>query len=340
VVFTLGPAAYGLSDADWLYAVDRPVVAQNNSERDRVAQEALLVVLSRITGLASVPRSPVIAEALTAPDNYYNRFVFFTTREASGEPQTHLRITFQSNAVLALVKAANLPVWWSKRPNVMAWLVLEDGNTRDILSSSSDHPLVKGLRTYAADRGVTLNLPLMDLDDSLAVSPADVWGKVAQSLDAGAARYDADLVLVGRLSQTQTFDGEIYRGDWEVWVDGQPLATNFTTQDIDAAVRSGVDMLADRLAEQYAVLPRAQRAERLYISGLEDADSYATLMSYLTSLEFVDALDVEAIDSKRLRLSLTSRAGPEQLLSLLTAQGRLREDMLYRGLEMQLIWQG
>ena len=333
-------SAQALSDADWLYAVDRPVAAQSNEERDRVAQEGLLVVLSRLTGLVSVPRTPAIAAALEQPQNYYNRFVFFTTREASGEPQTHIRITFQSNAMLQLVKTANLPVWWSKRPNVLAWLVVDDGSSREILASSSPHPLVAELRKYAADRGVTLTLPLLDLDDSLAVSPADVWGKVTASLEQAAERYDADLVLVGRLSQDQTFDGEIYRGDWEIWLEGQPLATNFTTPDLAEAVRGGIDMLTERLAEKYAVLPRAQRAQRIYISGLSDVLGYAELMTYLNSLEFVDGLDVEAIDDRRLSLSLVSRAEPEQLLALLTAQGKLREDLLARGFEMQLIWQG
>ncbi|MCR9258957.1 MAG: DUF2066 domain-containing protein [Pseudomonadaceae bacterium] len=340
VLGLLAPVAHAVTDADWLYAVDRPVTAQTNAERDRVAEEGMLVVLSRLTGLASVPRTPTIAAALEQPQNYYNRFVFFTTREASGEAQTHIRITFQSSAMLHLVKAAKLPVWWSKRPEVLAWLVVDDGNSREILASSSSHPLVRELRRYAADRGVKITLPLLDLDDSLAVSPADVWGKVTASLDQAAARYDADLVLVGRLSQDQTFAGDVYRGDWEVWLDGQPLAANFTTPDLAEAVRGGIDMLADRLAEKYAVLPRTQRAQRIYISGLTDILGYAELMAYLGSLEFVDALDVEAIDDSRLSISLVSRAEPEQLLALLTAQGRLREDLLSRGFEMQLIWQG
>jgi len=332
--------AQAVTEADWLYAVDRPVAAQTNEERDRVAEEGMLVVLSRLTGLASVPRTPAIAAALEQPQNYYNRFVFFTTREASGDPQTHIRITFQSNAMLQLVKAANLPVWWSKRPDILAWLVVDDGVSREILASSSSHPLVARLRNYAADRGVKLTLPLLDLDDSLTVSPADVWGKVTASLDQAAARYDADLVLVGRLSQDQTFEGDVYRGDWEVWLDGQPLAANFTTPDLAEAVRGGIDMLVDRLAEKYAVLPRAQRAQRIHITGLSDVLGYAELMAYLNSLEFVDALDVEAIDDSRLSIALVSRAEPEQLLALLTAQGRLREDLLARGFEMQLIWQG
>ncbi|XOV82953.1 MAG: DUF2066 domain-containing protein [bacterium] len=333
-------SAQALSDADWLYAVDRPVSAQSDAERNRVAQEGLLVVLSRLTGLASVPRTPAIAAALAEPQNFYNRFVFFTTREANGEQQTHLRITFQSNAMQQLVKTANLPVWWSKRPNVLAWLVVDDGLSREILASASPHPLVTQLRNYAADRGVTLTLPLLDMEDSLAVSPADVWGKVTASLDQAAARYDADLVLVGRLSEDQTFNGEIYRGDWEVWLDGQALAANFTTPDLAEAVRGGIDMLTERLAEKYAVLPRSQRAQRIYISGLSDILGYAELMAYLNSLEFVDALDVEAIEGPRLSISLVSRAEPEQLLTLLTAQGRLREDLLTRGFDMQLIWQG
>ena len=102
----------------------------------------------------------------------------------------------------------------------------------------------------------------------------------------------------------------------------------------------GIDLVADRLAEYYAVLPRELRLRQLTITGLDDGASYANFMQYLASLEFIDHVDVTAIDAAKLHIALASRAQEDQLLMLLTAQGRLAEDKLYRGLGRQLIWRG
>jgi len=330
-----------VTEAAWLYEVERPVAAQSNEERDRAASDALLVVLTRLTGLTSVPRSPVIGAALARPANYYNQFVFFVNDD-SGTEQINLRITFQADAVLALIEEAGLPVWWSKRADMLAWIVVDNGGNREILASSSQHPLVAGLKERARQRGIPLTLPLMDLDDQLAVGTGDIWGKLGQTLDAGAARYGAELVLVGRISRAQTsfLDRQPFRGDWEIWLDGRPLAQNFTAANAEDAAYMGIDLVADRLAEYYAVLPRELRLRQLTITGLDDGASYANFMQYLASLEFIDHVDVTAIDAAKLHIALASRAQEDQLLMLLTAQGRLAEDKLYRGLGRQLIWRG
>lgn len=339
----LAVPVWALAEADWLYAVERPVAAQSNAERQRAAADGLLEVLSRLTGLTSVPRSAEINAALARPSAYYNQFVFFTEDDpVSGEEQTFLRITFQRSAIQELIKSSNLPVWWSRRPQIMAWLVLDNGGRREILGSESQHPLATALKQRAAQRGLSLTLPLMDLDDQLAVSSGDVWGKVAQTLDAAAARYGADLVLVGRVSRSMSagIDIQPFRGDWEVWLDGQPLAENFTALDALSAGQLGVDLIADRLAEKFSVLPRALGRQPLSVTGLRDPSGYAEFMRYISSLEFVDRVDVVSIQAETLYITLDSRAQLSQLKMLLTAEGRLTEDMLHRGFAPQLIWQG
>ena len=43
-----------LVDASWIYTVEQPVEAQSQEERTRAAHDGLLIVLSRVSGLASV----------------------------------------------------------------------------------------------------------------------------------------------------------------------------------------------------------------------------------------------------------------------------------------------
>ncbi len=333
---------YALEEATWLYAVEQPVAAQTLDERQRAAAEGLLVVLSRLTGLASVPRSAAILAALERPEAYYNQFVFSTRDLPSGLEQRYLRITFQPAAIQNLIRSAQLPVWWSKRPKVLAWVVMDNAGERDILSSASEHPLLAELAERAASSGLPLTLPLMDLNDNLAITAADVWGKVGQSLDTASQRYAADLVLIGRLSldRERLITGQPYRGDWEVWVDGKPLVDNFTGVSAQEAATRAIDLMANRLAEQYAVLPRSLKVQRLSVTGLDATADYAEFMTYLENLEFIDRVAITGLNPSAVQVALASRAEPEQLEMLLTAEGRLTRDRLYRGLDLQLIWRG
>ena len=329
------------ADPAWLYEVELPVSAQSDVERNRAAGEGLLIVLSRLTGLSSVPRSAPIVKALARASDYYNQFVFFSAID-DNQDQGYVRLTFQADAVQGLINSASLPVWWTKRPEILTWVALDVGGNREILSSSSQHPIVMALKSRARLRGLPMTLPLMDLDDRLNVAVADVWGKLGESLDAGAARYGAELVLIGRIARVQTtfMDAQAYRGDWEIWLNGEPLVKNFSAVSALEAADIGVDMVANRLAERFAVLPRQLRQQRLAITGLNDPGSYAAFMQYLDGLEFIEHIDVTAIDAATLHIALASRARLEQLMMLLTAEGRLAEDKLHRGLEVQLIWQG
>ena len=90
-------------------------------------------------------------------------------------------------------------IWRSERPSVIAWLVADDGTGRRILASDSEHPVIDGLKDRAWDRGVPLQLPLLDLADQLLVEPAAVWGRLSQALVPASERYEAAIILIGRL---------------------------------------------------------------------------------------------------------------------------------------------
>ena len=106
--------------------VSDSVFARMRSERERVARAGLLRVLTRVTGLKSVPRNDVVTEALAQPDRFYSEFVFFNRADTSGLERLHLKVVFQRDAVLTLVGEAQLPVWWNRRPQVLAWIVVEE----------------------------------------------------------------------------------------------------------------------------------------------------------------------------------------------------------------------
>ena len=316
----------------WLYDVDVAVEGRTAAARMAVSGEALAEVLSRVSGLAHVPRNARVREALGRPEAYYNRFVFLDADE--------LRIHFVPGEILKLMDEARLPVWSANRPQAMAWLVVERGGIRQIVDG--EHPLAATLSERARQRGLILKLPLMDLEDRLRVQPAVVWGRLFSTLDKASRRYAADLILAGQVqdevcvseSRTGCF---FYVGTLQAWMEGEEFATEFAVSDIEEAGQMTVDFIADELAGRFAVLAREPSSLSLIIRGIDSPVGYGRLLGYLDGLEFVSSVDVAAVEIGRLEITLSTRASLEQLVELFERDGRIRPDPAN---EAVLIWRG
>ena len=102
-----------LGEADGeLYLVEREVDSQSSVERDSVAKDALIGLLTKVTGLRNVPRSLKIKEALNGPAAFYSGFSY-KPNEGDGFLITY---DFDKYLILDLINEAKLPYWWSVRP--------------------------------------------------------------------------------------------------------------------------------------------------------------------------------------------------------------------------------
>ena len=332
-------AAYGYSAPSWLYTVNLPVERQTSDERQRVASAGLLAVLTRVTGLTSIPRNETVRAALADPSRYYNEFRFFA-ETSEGRSEDQLSITFQRDLVLELVREARLPVWWTRRPTLLVWAVIEEQGQRTVLSGDSDHPLRDALLDYAEERGLTLRLPFMDIDDQLMISASDVWGNVTNTIEDASARYRPDVVMTLRMRSSLSLDGRRLNGNWSYWFDGQPVVVRYDAEQFDVVAREGLEPLVNRLVSTYGVPARRVNLWQLEIGGLAEIGTYVDLLGYFEGLDFIEGVDVSALDQEVLTVVLKSRAGAEQLLRLLTAEARLVEDTTASADGVRLVWRG
>lgn len=104
---------------EWLYHVETPVSSRTSADRQAAARRALDTMLTRLTGLAEVPRSPAVNAALNAPERYYQRYSFVADAD-----ETRLAVSFAPAALRELVAEARLPIWAADRPVALAWVVV------------------------------------------------------------------------------------------------------------------------------------------------------------------------------------------------------------------------
>jgi len=168
--------------APGFYEAEVEVADQSAFMRRRAARMGLERVLIRLSGAAPLPAQPLLREALSQPERYYDRYLFVA--------DDRLKLFFTPSALLELIDQAKLPLWPLRRPPAIAWLALEANGARQIVRGG--HPLAAALVAEAHRRGFEARLPLMDLRDQLRVQPAVVWGRSSLLL-AEASRRNAAL---------------------------------------------------------------------------------------------------------------------------------------------------
>lgn len=329
---------------DWLYNVDVAVVDQGAQQRGDAFQQALLVVLQRMTGLAEVPVNETVAAALRAPQEYYVEYAYREERSPpasaadQGSLQLVLAVRFAEAAIQRLVTQAGLPLWSSNRPTTVAWIAVSQNNERSVLGIDDPSPALAAVRARAAARGLPLVIPLMDLDEQLEVSAGIVWGGMVDVLELASERYAADDLLIGRVTQR---DDGTWSADWELVQRGDVQHFDIDSPSAEAAGAAIVDRLSDDLVARYAVHSGDEQLLVVRIEGVGDVLDYGALLAYLGGLEFIDAVQVDTVQRNVVVVSLATRTAWERLGDLFALDGRLEPGLpALPGGPLQLTWRG
>ncbi|HAH80361.1 MAG TPA: hypothetical protein DCL88_03975 [Gammaproteobacteria bacterium] len=317
----------GISD-EQLYTVQQPVDDQSQSNRQQAARQALLEVLSRVTGLGTIPRNQQISNALAQPDRFYSEYVFVRSDNAGsqdGAAALALEVRFQEQAILELVRAARLPIWWSGRPLSMAWMVVEQNGQRSLLRDGGPLELGQALQRQARKRGLPVALPLLDLQDNLQVSPGIVWGNFLPTLIRATDRYGINQLVVGRMRAQSVGDQTLYSGDWQVAFaeDLVPVTINFSGLSAEQAANVATELATSYFAPAMTVFAGDQFDHTLHVDEVTEIAQYARMMKYFRQFEFVEEVTVASIVDGKMALNVSTAASAKLLLSLLTRDGRL-----------------
>lgn len=319
-----GPA-FAVADP---YQVSVPVPDQSSGARRSAEREALERVLIRLTGDPDVGRRSELAAALRAPQNHFVRsgYARISDRdlaEAHPDARWLLELEADRNGILRLLKEAGIPAWTGRRPEVLVLILREEpSGERVILDPRSD--VARTLVRVGRERGLPLSVPLMDLDDQLALDVSELWGRFEGATAPLQERYQPEAILMLRL-----YEDALGRwvGDWEGEVGGEVFAAALEVPEPRAAAALLVDRLAARLTARYA-LRLGGDADALWVQvdELADVAAYAGLMRYLAGVSGVSRVQLVQVQDRSVLLRLDSSAEADRLMDLLRLEARLEPD--------------
>ncbi|HBX26125.1 MAG TPA: hypothetical protein DEF72_01705 [Gammaproteobacteria bacterium] len=93
------------------------------------------------------------------------------------------------------LETAGIDLWESERPEFLIWATEERGLER-LMIGQEPNRIVERLMAASGRFGVPMRRPLMDLEDTLALSPAEIWGEFAGAVNNASSRYGIKHVLV------------------------------------------------------------------------------------------------------------------------------------------------
>ncbi len=311
-----------------LFEASVPVASQSSSERAEAARAGLRKVLTRMSGSPAAADAEGMQEAYIQAQNYIEQF-HYEPYDPAGDVQPVsganelLVMTFAQSVIERLLRDAGQPYWPPNRPSVLIWLVEDSASEGKLLVNNSEAPVVQGLLISGRQRGLEIRLPLLDLEDQLALPSNKLWQLNETAVLAASERYNADTVLVGRYSETSR--GE-WLSTWEFFHRGVAREYDFRADDGVSLGMAALAPLADYLATLYAVSPQDYENPGLVVnlSGISNFGDYWQALNYLGNLAVVSDVALQAVRGDALLLNVEAEGDPETLRNVLALDGKLQ----------------
>jgi hypothetical protein len=302
-----------------LYRAEVKVEDHSVPALQRASREGLAQVLVKVSGGRSVLDNGQVKSALVDNRRYLQRYQYLRVEDGSLNLQMH----YDPQLVTTLLKDAQQPLWTANRPPMLVWLVVDEASGRRYATADSHPQLIAELMVAFNRRGVPAVFPLYDLEDARSVSIHDLWQLNALAIYHGSRRYDVRTMLVGRM--TALSDGR-WMGDWLYLGDGERLASSFYGRDLRELSASGVDFVADHLAQRYAVAAgQSEGADVLVrVDALHSYADYREVVTYFEGIELIETAYPAHVDGTSMIFRLRAQADAEQLRRLFSLNRRLR----------------
>ena len=323
LIASLVPALVVAEQVDGLYH-DRQLV-ESQSQRDllKATSAGLRTVLIRVSGHSSVTDNAGVKSAIRKPKPFLNQYSYERIRDPeSGQERLFVTLDFEQNLVDDLLRREGLPLWPSNRPTILVWVVMDDSEGRRFIGVDNSPVLMAELKAQAERRGLAIKLPLLDLEDNIAIRPDDLWELNRWSAKSAAERYNPDSLLIGRVSR---LSNGLLMGNWLFDADGAALRFEGSMADEQQYMAAIVDQIADQLSEQYAIVPVKIAVDGVVIriSGIHGFEEYTRALQYLEGLAAVRHAVPMTVDGDEMLVRLLADGQLEQLQRAFMLDGRL-----------------
>lgn len=289
-----------------LYQAQLPVATQTEAERDRIAPDVLKDVLLKVVGdsaaLNSANLTPILKQSKHYISQYQYRRINTISDDLTQPDKLELQLTFNEQQINQSLVDLGLPVWGRSRPDVLLWLTIDDGSSRTIVGEDSADTMIPLMIKQAIEkRGLSLLIPLMDLQGQAELSFAEVWAGFPKPILKASQRYDAQVIVMARVA----INDDAMQIRWQSITNNE--AEHWSSKgNAETALKSGVSELVDRTARRFTQVINNQSAQQydVQINNIKSYADYIRVKHYLTSLHYISDVKLSSLVDDKLEISI------------------------------------
>lgn len=261
-------------------------VADSNARK-----QGMKNVIIRASGDPNAIDNEIIGKALNNSSRYITQISY-----ATEDQNTYLNMRFSAPQIRSLLTQAKLPYWPSMRPNILVWVIEDNGYERQIDWEHSNSPVLKEIRDAANQRGLPLTVPVGDFDDITGTSASDFWGGFVVPMSKASQRYPADAVLIVKVDQGSRLSWTLYDQKPSTMIDTTAVPVTGNDSGDDAGTQM-IDQISDYYAKKSGVVIASESSEsvKTQFTNINTAQDFFKLENKLKALSSVASLDVLSI---------------------------------------------
>jgi len=325
-----------------LYRAKVEISSQSTNEKNNALKQAMRQVLLKVGGQNSVLTHQSIKKALTQYQQFITQFSY--QREAD---KLFLVAQFDEHKINRLFYQAGLSLWGNLRPQILLWLVVEDGFNRYVIAESSNMPFPHIVQKFSQQRGLPISMPLMDLTDLEALNIVDLWGRFIEPIKKASRRYQAEAIVVFRLSNSSLLpnvniekacqppcqaanNSTKYALDWRLFTQNEQLerktqAHIYQGNDKNLLFKQALQEMTQEIYQFYALNSHDTHQVEIDVTNINSLKSYVEVFEFLNNLSSVKSVQLISAVGQNRRFRLNLLGSKQTLLASLKLNKQLRQ---------------
>ena len=311
--------------AESLFSGRIEVADETRDVRNAAANLALVQVVKKLTGAREIAQSEWQTMLAGKASLWIEKFHYEQIEMEDGLVQKFLHAEFNDVAIVQALTEMQVPIWPKRPPVILAWIGFDDGQTREIVNVEDYPDMVATLKSAAAERGITLSFPILDINERLMVSVADVWGQFAGPINDASIRYAPDVQLWGKVFKNLDSQWEV---SWALKMVDQLPNWAIRARNLDEILSSSMDSMVDYLLPVYARVRSTAEVDAyvVHFKGVKNYETYRELARELRAQSAVKLVTVNEINQESLALNISLEGDRTTLQQLLDRFPQLTQD--------------
>lgn len=344
-----------------LYQASVTINSRNNTDRGIALKDALAAVMVKVGGNKSVLNNIMIKKSLNDYRLYLNQYRYQLKTIHTIKPiaedktkQLFLLASFNEDKINQLFQQANLEIWGRLRPQILLWLVNEDGLIRTVMSNSTHSNLPFIVKDFSVQRGLPIMMPLMDLTDTSQIRLSDIWGRFEQPIRKASGRYLAEAIVVMRISNSSLLayepetqvDAESnncgllctqivlkeqdYKLDWNLlgWSlkgDQKRFSQQYQGSERKKLLQQGLADITELIYQHYALSTTSNNDFIIEVANIDTLAIYVDVVDFLTNLSAVKSVTLLSAEGASRRFNLQLIGSSDTLVASLKLNKQLKQ---------------